>query len=156
MLDIDKLRIYAIMRNPIFNIVDYSHCVWFNVHVGRMFISLAPWLGCYCIMESKCIGPTFKVNTQSTRVPIAFKYSSCIIGSSLSSHTLLLVDFTSWIYSVQNPRISQWHTQLTCSLLIELYFLHTLLGLSCTAPCGVHPPSVYEPTNIKLFYEVDY
>jgi hypothetical protein len=74
MLDIDKLRIYAIMRNPIFNIVNYSHCVWFNVRVGRMFISLAPWLGCCCIMESKCMGPTFKVSTQSTRVPIAFKY----------------------------------------------------------------------------------
>ncbi len=35
--------------------------------------------------------------------PFLSSISSCIIGSSLSSHIFLLVDFTSWIYYVQNP-----------------------------------------------------
>ncbi len=62
------------MRNPIFNNVNYSHYIWFNVQVSKMFISFMPWLGCCCIVKNKCMGPTFKVNTQFTRVPIAFKY----------------------------------------------------------------------------------
>jgi len=38
--------------------------------------------------------------------PLPLSISSYIVGSSLSSHTLLLVNFTSWIYLVQNPRAS--------------------------------------------------
>ncbi len=40
----------------------------------KAFISLTPWLGCFCIVEHKTMGPSFKVDTQSTKVPTTFKY----------------------------------------------------------------------------------
>jgi hypothetical protein len=39
----------------------------------KAFISFTPWLGC-CIVEHKTMGPSFKVDTQSMKVPTTFKY----------------------------------------------------------------------------------
>ncbi len=115
-----------------------------------------PWLGCCYIVEHKIMGPSFKVHTQSTRLPTAFKYFivHCRVFFIMPHSSSCRFDFLD-IFNTETESflngIPSCHAPLWSCMVsyIPLKGFHVTLH-------GVHPSCVNGATHVKLFHKMDH
>ncbi len=122
----------------------------------KALISLVPWPGCCCIVEHKTMGPSFKVHTQSIRLPTTFKYFIVhfrllfIIPRSPSCRFDFLDIFNTETLSLFNG-IPSCYAPFRLCLVSYIPFKGFHVPLH-----GVHPLCVNGATHVKLFHKMDH